>query len=414
MKLSQVEWVPVGKAAVKEYGKDDIAGLAAEMAYWIVFSLFPFFIFMATLTGIINRFTGADLYSNITTSLFSALDDTTAETIRKALDQVVSPTGGALSFGVFIGAILTLNSASSAVETTMKAFNRAYGIEETRNFVVKKLTSLALTLSLILLIIGGAIFLAVGGDLVGRLGLGPIATILLSGLRIVGALAAISAGLAILYWKGPNIKQQFQWISPGSVIATAALVAFSAAFSLYVRFIAGSSMNKTYGTLAGIILFLMFLRFASTIILLGAEFNAEAAMRYDSEAIRDKVKNQEKVVAGEQPHPHPQAAREAGLTSGQVVAMTNGAGNGAQSTATNGQSASYPPEAFADPAIEDRLRTLRERPIVLALPRARAEHEQRTPTERAAEGKTVLVALGASLATAIVTAVTGTLRRAHR
>jgi membrane protein len=414
MKISQVEWVPVGKAAIKEYGKDDIAGLAAEMAYWIVFSLFPFFIFMATLTGIINRFSGVDLYGRITTNLFSALETSTAETIEKALAQVVSPQGGALSFGVLIGAALTLNSASTAIETTMKAFNRAYGVEETRNFVVKKLTSLALTLALILLIIGGTVFLTVGGDLVERLGLGSLATILLSALRVVGALAAISAGLAILYWKGPNIKQQFQWISPGSVIATAALVAFAGIFSLYVRFFAGSSMNKTYGALAGVILFLMFLRLASTIILLGAEFTAEAAMRYDHEAISDKVNDQEKVVPGEQPHPHPLAAREAGLTSGQVVAMTNGAGTGANGTATNGKPAAYPPEAFADPAIEDRLRNLRERPIVLSLPRVRAEHEQRTPTERAAEGKTVLVALGASIAAAIVSAVSGTLRRAHR
>lgn len=411
MKITQVEWGKVGKAAIKEYGKDDIAGLAAEMAYWIVFSLFPFIIFMATLTGIINRFTGADLYTSITNSLFSVLDSTTAETLRKALEQVVSPQGGALSIGVLIGAVLTLNSASSAVETTMKAFNRAYGVEETRNFIIKKLTSLALTLALILLIVGGAVFLAIGGDLVAKLGLGSVATILLSGLRIVGALAAMSLGLAVLYWKGPNIKQQFQWISPGSLIATAALVAFSAAFSLYVRFFAGSSVNKTYGTLAGVILFLMFLRFASTIILLGAEFNAEAAMRYDSEAIRDKVDDQEKVVPGEQPHPHPQAAREAGLTPGQVVAITN---NGGGTHGYGKQVAATTSADFADADIEDRLRSLRERPITPALPRVIAERERRSPSERAAEGRAVLVALGASLAAAVVSAVTGTLRRAHR
>ncbi|MFN8512869.1 MAG: YihY/virulence factor BrkB family protein [Thermomicrobiales bacterium] len=411
MKITQVEWGKVSKAAIKEYGKDDIAGLAAEMAYWIVFSLFPFIIFMATLTGIINRFTGADLYTSITNSLFSVLDSTTAETLRKALEQVVSPQGGALSIGVLIGAVLTLNSASSAVDTTMKAFNRAYGVEETRNFIIKKLTSLALTLALILLIIGGAVFLAIGGDLVAKLGLGSFATILLSGLRVVGALAAMSLGLAVLYWKGPNIKQQFQWISPGSLIATLALVVFAGAFSLYVRFFAGSSINKTYGTLAGVILFLMFLRFASTIILLGAEFNAEAAMRYDSEAIRDKVNDQKKVVPGEQPHPHPQAAREAGLTPGQVVAIAN---NGGGTHGYGKQVAATTSADFADADIEDRLRSLRERPITPALPRVVAERERRSPSERAAEGKAVLVALGASLAAAVVSAVTGTLRRAHR
>jgi membrane protein len=411
MKITQVEWGKVGKAAIKEYGKDDIAGLASEMAYWIVFSLFPFFIFMATLTGIINRFTGTDLYTSITNSLFSALDQSTAETLRKALDQVVSPQGGALSIGVLIGAVLTLNSASSAVDTTMKAFNRAYGVEETRNFVVKKLISIALTLALILLIIGGALFLAIGGDLIAKIGLGSIATIVLSGLRVVGALAAISLGLAILYWKGPNIKQQFQWISPGSIIATVALVVFAGFFSLYVRYFAGSSTNKTYGTLAGVILFLIFLRYASTIILLGAEFNAEAAMRYDPEAIRDKVDDRKKVVPGEQPHPHPQAAREAGLTPGQVVAIANHGGG------THGYGKQVAPNTYAvsaDADIEERLRTLRERPIAETLPRVRAERARRSPAERAAEGKAVLVALGASLAAAVVSAISGTLRRAPR
>ncbi len=87
MKITQVEWVTVGKEAIKDYGKDDIAGLAAEMAYWIIFSLFPFFIFMATLTGIINRFTGTDLYKQITEGLFSALEPSTAQTIQRAFDD---------------------------------------------------------------------------------------------------------------------------------------------------------------------------------------------------------------------------------------------------------------------------------------------------------------------------------------
>ena len=403
MKLSQIEWGPVGKAALKEYGKDDIAGLAAEMAYWIIFSLFPFFIFMATLAGIIQRFTGKNVYADVTTNLYNVLEESTARTLQGVLDQVVSPEGGALSFGALFSAALALNSASSAIDTTMKAFNRAYGVEETRNFVVKKLTSLGLTLALILLIIGGALLLAIGGDLIERLGLGSIATIVLSGVRVVGALAAIMLGLAILYWKGPNIKQQFQWISPGSVIATVVLVAFVGLFSLYVRLFAGSGVNKTYGTLAGLILFLMFLRWASTIILLGAEFNSEAAMRYDPELIRDKVINDEKVLPGEQPHPHPQAAREAGVSAQR--AATAGKGT------ANGKADHYAPEAFEDPQAAERLRALRERPMASELTRVRNERAQQTATDKASAGKSVLVALGASIAAALLGAISGAKKR---
>lgn len=410
MKLSQVEWGTVGKAAIKEYGKDDIAGLAAEMAYWIVFALFPFFIFLAFLAGIVGQIVGqGDLFNTISNNVLSALDQSTRETISKALAEVLKPSGGALSLGAIFSAILALNSASAAVDTMMKAFNRAYGVEETRNFVIKKLTSLALTLALIVLIIGGSIFLSVGGDLIGKLNLGPVATLVLSGLRIVGALAAISLGLAILYWKAPNLNQQFQWISPGAVIATVALIAFSAGFSIYVRVFAGSSFNKTYGALAGIIIFLFFLRLASTIILLGAEFNAEAAMRYDPDAIRDKVQDPEKVVPGEQPRPHPQAAREAGVTPGQAVAT--GTAQPRPSATGNAANATYPPAAFDDPAAAERLRALRERPAASALVEVRAERSRRTAADRAAEGKGVLVALGASIAAAIVGAITGAARR---
>lgn len=398
MKLSQVEWGTVGKAALKEYGKDDIAGLAAEMAYWVIFSLFPFLIFLASLAGIIERFTSYDLLTKVTNSLYGVLAPSTRETLQGALDQVLSPTGGALSFGALISAVLALNSASSATETTMKAFNRAYGVEETRNFLIKKATALGLTLVMVLLIMTGTVLLAVGGSLINMLHLGSFAAYALGAVRIIGALAAISLALGILYWLAPNIKQQFQWLTPGSLIATLALALFVGGFTLYVRFAAGS-FNKTYGTLAGLVLFLFFLRLASTIILLGAEFNSEAALRYDSKAIRDKMDNPKKMVPGEQPKPHPQAAREAGVTTGQVAAANAGGGTG---------------DTAEDPQVAERLRALRERPATSALVEVRAERSRRTATERANAAKTVLVALGASVVAALVGALSGTLGREGR
>ncbi len=392
MKLSQVEWGTVSKAALKEYGEDDIAGLAAEMAYWIVFSLFPFLIFLAALAGIIERFTSYDLLTKVMDSLYGVLEPNTRETLRGALSQVLAPTGGALSFGALISAILALNSASSATETMMKAFNRAYGVEETRNFIIKKLTALGLTLVMVLLIMVGTVLLALGGTIIGLFDLGPFAAYALGALRIIGALAAINLALAILYWLAPNIKQQFQWITPGSTIATVFLALFVGGFTLYVRFFAASSFNKTYGTLAGLIIFLFFLRLASTIILLGAEFNSEAAMRYDPTAIRDKMNDPEKMVPGQQPQPHPQAAREAGVTNAQVARADGGENQD---------------NVFEDTEVAERLRALRERPAASALVKVQAERAQRPACERTNATKAVLMALGASLVAAVVGAVGG-------
>ena len=190
MKISQVEWVPVGKAVIKEYSKDDVPGLAAELAYWIIFSIFPFFIFLAALAGLIGQAIGVtNILDNITQNLYKVLDPNTAETLKGVLTQILTPTGGALSFGALLSAVLALNSASTGTQTMMKAFNRAYGVEETRNFIVSKLTALGLTLALVILLIGGSILLTAGGAITRALNLGTFGTVVFFIVRIVGALA---------------------------------------------------------------------------------------------------------------------------------------------------------------------------------------------------------------------------------
>ena len=426
MKITQVEWVPVGKAVFKEYKKDDVPGLAAEMAYWIIFSMFPFFIFLATLAGIIGQAIGIDdIMSNITSNLYSTLDGSTAETLRGWLETILTPESSALSITAIISAVLALNSASTAIETMIKAFNRAYGVEETRNFIVVKLVALGLTLVLVLMLIGGSLLLTAGGALIDRLNLGTAGKVLLNIARIVGAFAGISLGLAIIFWKGPNIKQAFVWISPGSLLATLGMAIFSVAFGLYVSLFAGASFNKTYGAIAGAIIFLFFLRIVSTIILIGAEFNAEAARRYDPETIRDKVADPQKQLPGKQPIPHPQAAREAGVSQ-REVARTNvtaahktAGGYGGPETANAPIAASvggengytYEPVAFEDTSLDERLRAIRERPYDSAVERVHREEEQLSPQEQERRVKTALAAFGVAAATALGALVTGVLRR---
>ncbi len=397
MRIADIEWVPVGKAAVKGYSKDDVPGLAAEMAYWIIFSIFPFFIFLATLAGLVGRAIGVtNILDNITNNLYGVLDKTTADTLRGVLETILTPGGGALSFGALLSAALALNSASTAIATMMKAFNRAYGVEETRNFVVAKLTAFGLTLVLVVLLIGGSLLLTAGGALARVFDLGTFGTVLLTAGRLVGALVGITLGLAILYWKGPNVRQSFAFISPGSLLATLGLAIFSALFGLYVSLFAGASFNKTYGAIAGAIIFLFFLRIASTIILVGAEFNAEAARRYDPETIRDKATDPRKQLPGKGSPPHPQAEREAGVATGQGAPTP-----GPHATAATGAG----DETGTETPLDARLRAIRERPRTAALARVRREaaqeipgvHERRAQGALAAFGGAALTTLGAVL-----------------
>ena len=410
MKITQVEWGTIARAAFKDYPKDqdDVPGLAAEMAYWIVFSLFPLFAFLAFLAGILGRVVGVEQsLEQITTTVLSPLGAESQEQLRGQLAALLE-NGGALSFGAVVSAVLALNAASAAVATTMKAFNRAYGVRETRNAVAAKLTALALTLVLVVLLVGGALLLTLGGRLAVVFDIGVGGQVLLWVGRIVGATLGISLALAILYWKGPNVQQQFQWISPGSVLATVALIVFSVAFAYYIQLIGRSSFAKTYGAVAGVIIFLFFLRYASTIVLLGAEFNAEAAKRYDPETIRDKITDPRKMLPG-QPPPHPQARREAGVSEGQV-ATSNAVG--AQRVVAGQVGAGAAPgvvkEAgavaagdYGDSEVAEQLRRLREQPVPTAAAQARRAQERLPATERTRRARVALAALGVSVATTL-------------
>jgi hypothetical protein len=299
------------------------------------------------------------------------------------------------------------------VNTIIKAFNRAYGIEETRNFILKKLLSVALTLILVVLVVGGALLMSLSGMLVRWLHLGAAGGLALRVGTYVGPIIAINLALAILYWLGPNIKQSFQFVSPGSILATIALIVFSLVFGFYVIKFGQSSYNKTYGAFAGVILFLFFLRLASTIILLGAEFNAEAAKRYDPETIRDKITDPRKQVPGEQPQPHPQAAREAGVTPAQVARSNRPNGAAGQTAAiqrANG-AAQYTPDGDVDLDIAARLRALREQPFASAAARAHDEQARLSSAERAHRARATFAALAVSGAAAVGGVVVGTLRR---
>jgi membrane protein len=263
---------------VKECQDDDILGLAGEMAYWVVFSLFPFFIFLGALTGIIGWILGADdLLTNIMNNLYSWLDYSTAETLRKPLNEVLSPNRGTLSLSAAVSALVALNTASGAMGTAMKACNRAYGVRETRKFVRQKAMALGFTVLLTVSLIGGTLLLAIGGLLLRLLRLDAFAHTVLTWLRVISGLIGIMLGFALLYWKSPNLRQPFRWVFPGVAVSTLGLIALSFLFSAYVRLFAGENFNRTYGTIAGIVLFLFLVRLASIIVLVGAEINAEIA-----------------------------------------------------------------------------------------------------------------------------------------
>ena len=289
----KVDYKEVGRATIKEFSQDDCAGLAAESAYHILFSIFPLAIFGASMSAIVNSIFGLDLFGKIMSALTSRLPRDAATALSGPLAKVLSnQSGGLLSFGI----IIALFSGSAAVSTFIKALNRAYDVEETRPFWRRKGTEILLTLFVGMVAAAAFIFIVFGGKLgdaiAKHIGAGHIFTIVWNILRWPLILAFISLALAVLYWIGPNIKQKFTWISPGAIVATIAWVVAIGVFGLYVSKF--GNYNKTYGTLGGIIVLLLVFYISSLVIIFGAELNAELAKRYDPATIKDIAAHPEK------------------------------------------------------------------------------------------------------------------------
>lgn len=313
MNLARVEWGPVIKAAAQEYRRDDVPSLAAAMAYHFLFALFPFVIFLAGLASLAGRLIGTDsLFDQIMAYLYGALPPSTADALRVPLEGILrGQHGGAIS----LGALLALWSASNGVSTIMSAFNRAYGVEETRGFLQRSALAVVLTLVFSLLLVVGFVLLLLGGQIgefiANLVGLGNVFTAVWNVVRVIAALIGVAFALAILYWKGPNVGQPFAFITPGSVATTLVWLAATVLFGLYVQYLGASSYSKTYGTAFGLVLFLLYLYLTSNVLIFGAELNAEAAKREDPALLRDKMRQPAKPLPGRLPLSHPQAAAPA-------------------------------------------------------------------------------------------------------
>lgn len=285
--------VEIGKSTFKEFMQDDCMGLAAESAYHILFSIFPLAIFAASMSAIVNSIFGLDLFNRIMTSLTSVLPSTASSAIADPLKQVLqNQNGGLLS----VGLILALFSGSNAMSTFIKALNRSYDVEETRPFWRIKLLQILLTLFMGVLVTAAFVLIVFGGKIINsfakHLGAGHLFTVVWNLARWPIVVVFIMFALAVLYWVGPNVKQEFKWLSPGAILATVVWLVAISGFGIYVsRF---GSYNKTYGTLGGVIVLMLVFYISSAIVLLGGELNSELGKRFDPETIDDIAAHPEK------------------------------------------------------------------------------------------------------------------------
>ncbi len=271
--LPRRSWVGVLKRTVREFKEDNLTDLAAALTYYGILAIFPAVIALISIVGLVGHSATDTLITNL-----DKLAPGTARTVFTNAINGLAKSRGAAGVLFVIGILGALWAASGYVAAFMRASNQIYDIAEGRPFWMTIPVRLAVTVAMVLLLVISALAVAITGGLAGRvgdlLGVGGSAVQVWDIAKWPVLLVVVSFMFSILYWASPNVKQPgFRWLSPGGVVAVVTWVIASGLFAFYVANF--SSYNKTYGTLAGVIVFLVWLWISNVAILLGAEFNAE-------------------------------------------------------------------------------------------------------------------------------------------
>jgi membrane protein len=270
--LSKPSMGSVLKRVRVEFSNDQVTDIAAGLTYYAVLAVVPGLIVLLSILGLTH--TNTSLIEN---QVHSVVPGSAASVIQTLITQASHNHSGA-GIAAIVGVVIALWSASGYVGAFMRAANRVYNIGEGRPIWKKAPIRLGITaFAVVLLVIMAIIVVATGSvakTIGNSIGVGSTAVLIWDIAKWPVLLILISVLLAVLFWASPNAKQAgIKWISPGGVIATVIWLVISALFALYVTDF--SSYNKTYGSLAGVVVFLVWLWLTNLSLVLGLEVNAE-------------------------------------------------------------------------------------------------------------------------------------------
>lgn len=272
--LTKPSLLYVLRKTAREFQRDQCTDLAAALTYYAVLSLFPALLVVVSMLGVFGQ--GQRTTDAVLEIVAGIAPSSAVDTLRPTIQQLVeAPSAG---FALIAGALGALWSASGYVGAFGRAMNRIYEVGEGRPVWKLRPLQLLLTLAGLVMAAAAAFMLAVSGPVaaaVGRaIGVGDLAQTLWSVLRWPVILLFVILAVAVLYYATPNVQQpKFRWISIGAAVAIVTWMVASVLFAFYVANF--GSYNKTYGALAGVIVFLLWLWITNLALLFGAELDAE-------------------------------------------------------------------------------------------------------------------------------------------
>ena len=267
-------WWAALKRTVKAVQDNQLMDWSASLTYYAVLSVFPGLIVLTAVVGLLGPDATRMLIDSINSIDFGQGRDLLVGAIQNA-----HTAAGPLAV---IGLLGAMWAATGYIGGFMRANNAIYGVTEGRPLWQTVPLQLGLTLAMMVMLAGAALGLAMSGPIADEmghwLGIGSTGLLIWGIAKWPVIVVLVNLAICLLYWAAPNVRQpkpHFLWLTPGSVLAVGLWLAASAGFGLYLAYF--SSYNRTYGSLAGVVVFLVWLWISNLAVLLGAAFDAELA-----------------------------------------------------------------------------------------------------------------------------------------
>ncbi len=254
---------------VKEFLDDEMSTYASALAYQMLFSLFPFLLFLIALIGFLHL---PDFFTWLREQATYVLPSQALDQVNPIIDQLQQSKGGLLSVGI----VIALWTASAGVRLMMSAMNAAYDVPEERPAWKRIPLSVAYTVGFAGVLLTVAALMVLGPQvmtwLAEQIGMEYFIVTLWTIARWPLIVVLLMIAVALIYYVMPDVKQRFRFITPGSVLAVVVWIVASVGFGVYVKNFA--DYNAMYGSIGAIIVLLLYFYISSAVLLLGAEMNA--------------------------------------------------------------------------------------------------------------------------------------------
>jgi membrane protein len=279
-RLSAREWLAALKRTAKQFLADDCLGLSQQVAFSSLLAFFPSVILLVGLLGLIGA------YEDLKTFLGTVAPGAVIDAIDLA-QETAAGNKATSTVAVVVGLFGAIWAASGAMTAVIKALNVAYDRVETRPFWKVRVYALVLVFATGLTLAGLFVLIVFGGPLgeaiASRAHLGGAWDLTWNIARWPLAFCGVLLFFALVYYLAPNVDQRnWKWVTPGSLLGAVLWLTLSGLFSLYTSF--SSSYDKTYGSLAGGIILLLWLNYSAMALLFGAELNSELDREADIHA----------------------------------------------------------------------------------------------------------------------------------